>query len=124
MRFSDVFDSCICNELKADSEVSRTVKQFKDNIPGRVLSFDFDASRSNKQGIKDGNTVYKLGLDVSTSVAFLEYYENFNQGQPTMAMYVDKQKDTLTVTGSQASKRLFVKFSVVGGEVKKTVQMN
>lgn len=122
MRFSDLFDSYICDGLKADEEASRAVAWFKSNIPANILQMEFDASRSNKQGIKDGEKVYKLGLDLSSGIVLIEYLENYNQGQPTMAIYVDRAKSRITLNGWQVGKKLFMRFYVENGVVKKSMQ--
>lgn len=122
MRFSDLFDAYINDRFKASGEVARAVEWFKSKIPANILQMEFDTSRSNKQGIKDGNKVYKLGLDLSTSTAFIEYLENYNQGQPTMAIYVDKAKSHITINGWQANKKMFMRFYIENGVVKKSVQ--
>ncbi len=123
MKFCDVFDSYIADEFKFDAEANRAIAQFKGNIPGRVLQMEFDGSKSNKQGIKDGDKVYKLGLDLASSTVFIEFLENCNQGQPTMAIYVDRAKKRVTVSGWQVAKKFIIRFALENGVVRKTVNM-
>ncbi len=123
MRFCDVFDSYIDARLVADGEVKRAVEQFKRNIPGRILQMEFDSSHSNKQGIKNGDTVYKLGLDVNASVVFIEYFENCNQGQPTMSIRVERSAPAVVIGGRQADKSLLIRYFVSDGKVGKTVNI-
>lgn len=123
MRFCDIFDSYIDARLGADGEVMRAVEQFKRNIPGRVLQMEFDGSHSNKQGVKNGDTVYKLGLDLNSAAAFIEYFENCNQGQPTMSIRVERLTPAVIIGGRQVDKTLSVRFSIAGGRVDKAVNI-
>ncbi len=124
MRFCDIFDSYTDDIFKSDVECRQAIDRFKSNIPGRVLQIDFDATCSNKQGIKQGDRVYKLGLDLASSTALIEYFENCNQGQPTMAIYINKNSRQITITGWQTDKKLCVVFAVSDGAVKKTVSIS
>lgn len=124
MKFEDVFGYYVDDILKADSEASMAIDQFKRNIPGRVMQMEFDASHSNKQGIVDGDKVYKLGLDTAAATAFIEFYENRSQGQPTMAIAAVRSKRRIDITGWQIDKELHIRFEVCDGAVKKTVQIS
>lgn len=124
MRFVDVFDNYIDAALKADAEANAAVAEFKRNIPGRIMQMQFDGSHSNKQGIVDGRKVYKLGLDLSTATAYIEFYEDRSQGQPTMAVSVARSKRRIDITGWRVDKQLHVRFEVCDGSVKKTVRIS
>lgn len=123
MKFSVLCDSYTDSAFRG-SEAEKAISEFMRNIPGRVKQFEFDASRSNKQGIRDGDRVYKLGLDMQSGTVFLEYYENLNQGQPTMALYIDRPRKTVTVNGWQVDKQMHLKYEIGGGEVRKTVKID
>ncbi len=123
MRFCDLFDSYIDGKLKSDGEVLRAIAQFKRNIPSRILQMEFDGSHSNKQGVKVGDKVYKLGLDLEASVVFIEYFENCSQGQPTMSLRVDKGAASVTIGGRQVDRSLLIRYSVSNGTVGKTVSI-
>ncbi len=123
MKFSEVFQSYVAEDFNG-TEVTQVIAEFMRHIPGRVLQMDFDTSKSNKQGIKDGERIYKLGLDLANSIAFVEFLENLNQGQPTMAIYADRAQSFVTISGWQANKRLFMRYFIADGKVKKSVQIN
>ncbi len=123
MKFSEVFDSYVAAAFNG-SEVRQAIAEFMRHIPGRVLQMEFDASKSNKQGVKDGEKIYKLGFDLASSIAFVEYFDNYNQGQPTMAIYADRAQSLVTVSGWQVDKKLHIQYSVADGKVRKSVQIN
>lgn len=123
MRFLSLFDSYVDNIIRSDPEAHTAIEEFKRNIPTRVLQLEFDISHSNKQGITDGRKVYKLGLNVNDAVAFIEYYDDRDQGQPTMAIFAERNLRKVAITGWQINKQLHVSFAVCGGAVKKSVQI-
>lgn len=98
MRFSDLLYSFIPSGFRG-TEAQKAVDEFVSNIPGRIMQIEFDNTKSNKQGIKHDSEVYKLGLDLSAEVVYIQYYENFNQGQPTMAIFIDRKNHAITVNG-------------------------
>ncbi|MCM1367781.1 MAG: hypothetical protein NC184_03105 [Roseburia sp.] len=124
MKFEEVFDNYTDAALRADAEARAAIAEFKRNIPGRIMQMQFDGSRSNKQGIVDGQKVYKLGLDLSTSAAFIEFYEDRSQGQPTMAIRATRNKRRIDITGWRIDKQLHVRFEASGGAVNKTVRIS
>lgn len=123
MKFSDLLYSFIPSELRG-TEAQKAVDEFVSKIPGRVVQMEFDCTKSNKQGVKHDEKVYKLGLDVDADVAFIEYFENYNQGQPTMAIFVDRKNKTITVNGWTVNKKLYIRFFSENGNVRKTVKVS
>ncbi len=121
MRFSELLDTYIDGSFKTDGEASRAVKQFLSYIPQRVLLLEFDGMRSDKQGVKDGDKVYKLGLDLASGVAYIEYYDNYNQGKPTLAVYADRVKRQLVFACAQVERSMTIRYGVYNGVVKKAV---
>lgn len=123
MKFVNLLDSYTAEAFRS-GEAAQAITEYKRHIPGRILNFEFDDSKSNKQGIKNGARVYKLGLDLATGTVFIEYFDNFNQGQPTMALYVGRTVPTVTVTGWQIDKRMNIRFELRNGVVHKTVSID
>ncbi len=123
MRFSDIFDSYVDPAFHS-TEGWHAVEEFKHHIPARVLQMEFDGAHSNKQGIKDGQKLYKLGLDTVAHTAYIQYYDNFNQGQPTMSIVADRVHKTISVTGWQVDKQMLIRFAVVDGKVVKSVNIH
>lgn len=123
MKFSEMLDSYIDGAFNG-SEVELAVAEFTRHIPSRILHMEFDADRSNKQGVKVGNRVYKLGLDKANNRVYIEYLDDPNQAKPSMTLTVDKNMPAVVVDGWQVDKRMQVAFTVRNGRVHKSVKTN
>lgn len=122
MRFFTLLNDYVDERIKQNPEAAAAIEEFRRNIPGRIILMEFDSSRTHKDGIKDGDKVYKLGFDKDNATVFIQYYENCNQGQPTMALFTERDKALLTISGTKVEQRFYMRFAIVDGEVKKSVQ--
>lgn len=114
----------LADPLRADAEAMRAVEEFIRNIPGRVMEFNIDTSKTNKQGILEGEKVYKLGVVAEAPSAFIEFYENRGQGEPTMALYTDKAKALLTIKGWQVNRKFYLAYMLHNGRVEKMSKLD
>lgn len=125
MQMRKILRAHLSNQLAADAEVMRALEEFEKNIPGRVLALDVDETRTNKQGVLQGEKVYKFGVATEPPMAFVEYFEDKNQAEPTMALYVDKSKNFLTVKGWKVDKKFYLSYRVnERGKVEKISQLD
>lgn len=112
-------------QLKADKEAMQALEEFEKNIPGRILELDVDSSKTNKQGVVQGEKVYKFGVSLEPPMAFLEYFDNKNQAEPSMALYIDRSKQFLTVKGWKVDKKFYLSYRVnEKGRVEKIAQLD
>lgn len=112
-------------QLRADKETMRALEEFEKNIPGRVLNLDVDETKTNKQGVLQGEKVYKFGVSIDPPMAFVEYFDDKNQAEPTMALYIDRSKQFLTVKGWKVDKKFYLSFRVnEKGRVEKAAQLD
>lgn len=123
-KLSDEMSLRLDKVLAADAKVTAAYSEFVKNIPARILQCSLDVTKSNKQGIVQGDKVYKYGYVIEKDTVFLEFYENRNQGQPTMAIYVDAPKSMLTIRGTKAEKSFLMCFKAVGGKVESTTKFD
>lgn len=114
----------IADPIRADAEAMRAVQEFMKFIPARVLQIDIDTSRSNKQGIVDGDAVYKLGVILESRQVFIEYYEHRDHPAPTMALTVDRGKAAVGVKGNKDGHKFHLTFIWNNGRVEKIAQFD
>lgn len=123
MQLKQVMLSHIDEVIMADVEAIKAVKTFFSNLPGRLLEVEIDTENSNKQGIIQGDSIYKFGIVKESEMAFIEFYENRSQGEPTMSLYVDKQKSLITIRGWKVDKKFHICYKNISGKVEKACKM-
>lgn len=124
MQMSHCLAEHIAEPIRADGEAMRAVNEFVRNIPERVMQFDIDATRTNKQGLVNGESVYKLGVVVESAQTFIEFFEHRNQAEPSMALYADKAKAAVTIRGTNGTHTLYLAFAWRNGRVEKTSRLD
>ena len=106
--------------IRGDEEAIQFIVGFVKNIPAAVLDVEVDPTVAAKQVMNIGIGVYGYGM--TASCAFIEYYETAEQQQPSMALYADRVKRSVTVKGSKEEKKFLLSYDVdEHGEVHKTV---
>ncbi len=106
--------------IRGDEEAIQFIGGFVKNIPGAVLDVEIDPTAAAKSVMNIGIGVYGYGM--TSSCAFIEYYETSEQEQPSMALYADRVKRTVTVKGQKEEKKFLLNYDVdEQGEVHKTV---
>ncbi len=123
MKFVSLLDTYIDNAFRG-TEAEQAISAFIRRIPGRIIQMDFDETHSNKQGVKLDNKVYKVGLDTESSTVYIEYLDDPNQAQPSMAIYIDKAKPSVVINGWQVNRKMYIAFTYADGKVKKAVKLD
>lgn len=105
--------------IRGDEEAIQFIGGFVKNIPSAILDVETEIG-TGRQVLSVGASIYGYGTAAST--AFIEYYETAEQEQPSMALYADRAKRTVTVKGSKEEKKFLLSYGVdETGEVHKTV---
>ncbi len=104
--------------LFSHDRAMRAYREFIKRIPRKILDMPLDVSRSHKQGIVKGEKVYKFGYVLERELVFIEYFEDRNQGQPTISLYADRKAEKMSFYGRKAEKNFSMDFSVINGMVE------
>ncbi|MCI8612358.1 MAG: hypothetical protein HFE48_01490 [Clostridia bacterium] len=107
--------------IRGDEEAIKFIGGFVKNIPGEVLDVEIDESAVGKQAQTHGSSIYNFGIYPATT-AFIEYFETSADETPSMALYADRARRTVTVKGSKDERKFFLCYDVdEAGEVHKTL---
>ncbi len=90
--------------IRGDEEAIKFIGGFVKNIPGEVLDVEIDESAVGKQAQTHGSSIYNFGIYPATT-AFIEYFETSADETPSMALYADRARRTVTVKGSKDERK-------------------
>lgn len=125
MQMKQLLVEHIDGALRASEETMRALTEFVKNIPGEVLSCEIEASEANRRAVMAGEQVYKFGLYPEPTLAFIEVYDDREQTEPSMALYIDSSEPSAKVIGKSQGRAFTLRFFVSGeGTVEKTMQLD
>lgn len=119
MKLCETLKDYIDERIFANAEAQTALKEFCKKLPGRLLEVTLDTSKTNKVGYKDGDRLFKLGFISETQTAFVEYYENSAQTQPTMMLLCEKTAGKLVIKGTKVAKTFYLGFYIKNGVVER-----
>ena len=106
--------------IRGDEEAIKFIGGFVKNIPGED-AVDLPGTAVGKQAQTHGSSIYNFGIYPATT-AFIEYFETSADETPSMALYADRARRTVTVKGSKDERKFFLCYDVdEAGEVHKTL---
>ena len=125
MQMKQLLVDRIDGALRASEETMRALTEFVKNIPNEVLSSEIESAEANRHAVRAGEQVYKFGLYPEPTLAFIEVYDDREQTEPTMALYIDGAEPSAKVIGKSQGRAFALRFFVSGeGTVEKTMQLD
>ncbi|MCI9032156.1 MAG: hypothetical protein HFK09_06550 [Clostridia bacterium] len=125
MQMKQLLVDRIDGNLRSSEETMRALTEFVKNVPGEVLACEMEASEANRRAVMVGDQIYKFGLHPESTLAFIEVFDDREQTEPTMALYIDSAEPSAKIIGKSGGRAFTLRFFVSGeGTVEKTMQLD